>query len=71
MKDFTVNLCDQLAEQALDAARTADSRADRARHLDRAAAFAHCSEEGRKDAARVGRPLDGKLPCRPVASALE
>lgn len=50
MNHPTVSYCDEQAQAELILAGRACSRIEQKRHLDRAGVFAHCSEEGRRNA---------------------
>jgi hypothetical protein len=71
MNRSTVTECDKRLLEELDAAKRATSYAERARHLDRAARLAHCSEKGRLAAVRAGLSPTADLACSLAGSGLD
>lgn len=64
MQILTVAECDRQAIDQLAAAASAKTAAERKAHLNQAAIFAHCSEEGRRSGGLNRNASTRDIPCR-------
>ena len=70
MKVWTVKDCDRLAHLELAIANSVYNAAEVETHLNRAAAFSHCSEQGRRNALLSGAAAGSDASCCPHSSGL-
>ncbi|WP_267381075.1 MULTISPECIES: hypothetical protein [unclassified Sphingomonas] len=65
MSEFTIGDCERQVDLELAAADRAADDAERKAHLNRAAIFAHCCEEGVREAKFTNSSLGNDFPCQP------